>query len=144
MEWSRFVDAAQSNGWYAFLGTADRAGRPHVSVVAPGFAAEGSIWFATRASSKKGRNLSANPEVGLHWPLQEGGLGEVAAWGVAKVWSSAADRRRLWNSAILPYDPSGFFQTPDNPDLVFVEVELARGRLLGPGFVREVWNRPVR
>lgn len=140
MEWSRFAQAAASNGWYAFLGTADQAGRPHVSVVAPGFGGEGSIWFATRASSKKGRNLSVNSEVGLHWPLRADGPGELAAWGTAWLFTGEDDRHRLWGSGILPYDLAEFFRSPDNPDLAFVEVEVERARLLGPGFVREVWT----
>ena len=37
MDWSSFVQAASATNWFAYLGTADDSGRPHVSVVAPGF-----------------------------------------------------------------------------------------------------------
>ncbi len=104
-------------------------GRPHVAVVAPGFR-EGAVWFATRASSKKCRNLRENAEVAFHWPVGNAEApGELAAWGTATVHDALPARRRIWAAGILPYDLASFFGEPDNPDLVFVEVLVRRARL---------------
>ncbi len=132
MDWTGFVEAATATNWLAYLGTADGSGRPHVSVVAPGFS-EGSVWFATRPGSKKLRNIGENPHVGFHWPVGGAGPGELAAWGRAVV-HSADERDRIWNAGIFTYDLAQFFGSPDNPDLAFVEVAIDRARLLGPDF----------
>lgn len=143
MEWQAFVDAAQATSWVTYLGTVDARGRPHVSVVAPGFT-DGSIWFATRQSSRKFRNLTEDPTAAFHWPVGGEGPGELIAQGKAQLFTSADDRRRLWDSGVLSYDPVGFWGTPDNEDLAFVQVEVASARLLGPDFVPDRWIRPTR
>ena len=33
------------------------------------------------------------------------------------------EKRRIWGSGLLPYDPSQFFGTPENPDLVLLKVQ---------------------
>jgi len=140
MDWDRFTESARQISWIAYLGTADLAGRPHVAPVSPGFT-HGAIWFATRASSKKWRNLTANPEVAFHWPVGgASGPGELAAWGTAIPHVGDDERHRIWDAGILPYDLSGFFQSPDNPDVVFAEVVVGRARLLGPDHVPDVWT----
>lgn len=129
MGWDEIVDAAQRSGWTTYVGTVDRRGRPHVAVVAPGFR-EGTVWFATRASSKKCRNLRENAEVAFHWPVgNPEAPGELAAWGRAVVHDSDESRRRIWDSGVMPYDLTAFFGEADNPDLVFVEVAVRRARL---------------
>ena len=132
MEWSGFVQAASATNWVAYLGTADRSGRPHVSVVAPGFS-QGSGWFATRPASKKLRNIRENHHVGFHWPVGGQGPGELAAWGTAVI-HSTDEHDRIWNAGIFTYDLAQFFESPDNPDLAFVEVAIDRARLMGPDF----------
>lgn len=144
MEWDEFVRAAAATSWVTYLGTISSDGSPHVSVVAPGFT-EGSLWFGTRQASKKFRNLAANPAASFHWPVGNAEApGELIADGVARLFTSAEDRSRLWESGILPYDMSGFFGSPDNPNLAFVEVEIASARLLGPDFVARRWLRSDR
>lgn len=129
MPWVDVVDAATASGWTTYVGTADGAGRPHVAVVAPGFT-EGRVWFATRAWSKKCRNLRENTAVAFHWPVGAAGApGELAAWGTATIHDADDERRRLWDAGILPYDLAAFFGDPGNPELVFVEVILERARL---------------
>ncbi|HSJ27688.1 MAG TPA: pyridoxamine 5'-phosphate oxidase family protein [Acidimicrobiia bacterium] len=144
LDWDTFVSAAAASSWVTYLGTVDSAGRPHVSVVAPGFTA-GSVWFATRIGSKKYRNLRADPAAAFHWPVGNAAApGEVIARGSALLYDSAEDRLRLWNSAVLPYDMSGSFGSPDNPDFGFVEVRVDEARLLGPDFVARRWLRSDR
>lgn len=129
MEWDEVVDAAQRSGWTSYLGTVDAQARPHVAVVAPGFS-DGTVWFATRASSKKARNLRHSTEVAFHWPVgSTEAPGELAAWGTATVHDSDEAKRRVWTSGVMPYDLAGFFGEPGNPDLVFVEVAVRRARL---------------
>lgn len=140
VRWDEFVDAAQAISWTVNLGTADVAGVPHVSVVATGFT-EGSLWFATNRTSKKIRNLRANPSVAFHWPLGGGGPGELVARGSAVIHDSEEDRRRLWAAGIMPYDLGAFFGSPDNESMVFVEVLVESARLLGPDFVADRWVR---
>ena len=142
MQWSEVVDFAQRAGWTTFIGTADAQGAPHVAIVAPGFT-DGTVWFATRASSRKYRNLRENPRVAFHWPIDKPNEapGELAAWGDATILHDSRDaRERVWNAQILPYDLGGFWGSPDNPDLVFVEAPLRRALLRGPDLVARVWN----
>lgn len=139
MQWSEVVDAATRSGWTTYIGTADAHARPHVAVVAPGFT-EGTVWFATRASSRKCRNLRENAEVAFHWPVgNTAAPGELAAWGIATIHDTPDARSRLWNAGILPYNLADFFGDPDNPDLVFVEVALRRARLQ-TRHAAEVWT----
>lgn len=136
--WERVVDAAQRSGWTAYVGTVDADGRPHVAVVAPGFSAA-TVWFATRASSKKARNLRACPEVAFHWPVgSTEAPGELAAWGTAGLHDSDGARRRIWSSGVMPYDLASFWGTPDDPELLFVEVAVRRARLQTQ-HAAEVW-----
>ncbi len=140
MDWSEFVEAATAISWITYLATADSDGLPHVAPVAPGFQ-EGTIWFVTRRSSKKARNLAVNPEVAFHWPVGGGtGPGELAARGRATVLGDAGDRARLWTAGVVPYDLSSFFGSPDDPDVVFVSTAVRRARLLGPDFRPRVWT----
>lgn len=131
--WDSLVEAAESTGWITYLATAEASGQPHVSPVAPGFT-DGSVWFATRISSKKHRNLLENPSVGFHWPVGSGGVGELAAWGTAQSFGSSEDRSRIWESETFGYDLAQFFGSADNEDLAFVEATIHRARLLGADF----------
>ena len=142
MDWEDVAAAGAAIGFVTYVGTRDATGARHVAAVSPGFGEDGTLWFATRASSKKARNLWSDPRVAFHWPVTTGtGPGELVANGTATIHEGEAERHRLWAAGVLPYDLSGFFGTPDNPDLVFVEVVVERARLLGPDFVPQVWER---
>ena len=144
MDWERFVEAAKASSWVTYLGTIDSDGCPHVSVVAPGFS-QGSVWFGTRRRSKKFRNLLANSAASFHWPVgNHDAPGEVIARGVATLFETAEDRKRLWEADVLGYDMSGAFGSPDNEDLAFVEVKVGVARLLRADFVAERWVRSDR
>ena len=141
VKWEEFAAAAVATSWVTYLGTIDGSGRPHVSVVAPGFT-PGSVWFATRRSSKKYENLASRPAASFHWPVgNHEAPGELIARGMAELFTSEADRARVWEAGVLAYDLSGFWGSPANPDLVFVEVEVDHARLLGPDFVSRRWRR---
>lgn len=139
LTWREVADAAEAISWITYVATVGRDGRPHVAVVAPGLSEEARIWFATRRDTQKHRNLVANGEVALHWPVTTGaGPGELFARGVARLHDSDAARRRLWN-AVVPYDMARFWGSPDNPDLILAEVRATRATLTGPEFTRRVW-----
>lgn len=126
--------------WLAYLGTASATGRPHVAPVSPGFT-EDTIWFATRTGSRKSRNLVENPRASFRWPVGgTGGPGELFAEGSARLYTSEAERRRLWTGANLPYDPANFFGSPDTPDLAFVETSVTSASILGPNFQRSFYR----
>jgi len=138
MIWDEFVQAARDINWITYLGTAGSDGRPHVAPVSLGFTA-GTIWFASYGSSRKVKNIRQNPNVAFHWPVGSGGPGELFARGTASVHGSEEARRRLWVELEMPYDLSMFFQSSDNPDLVFVETIVSHASLLGPDFKRNIW-----
>lgn len=140
LTWKEVADAAEAISWVTNIATVGRDGRPHVAVVAPGLAEEGRIWFATRRDTQKHRNLVGNGEVAFHWPVTTGsGPGELFARGVARLHDTDEARHRLWNR-VLPYDMTNFWGTPDNQALIMVEAKATRVSLLGPEFVRRVWN----
>ena len=140
MIWDEFVDGARAVSWVAYVGTADGSGVPHVAAVAPGFT-EGTIWFVTRIASYKYQNLLQNPRVAFHWPVATGsGPGELFARGHAQLHSDEVSRRRLWTEANLPFDPTQFFGSPDNPDFGFVETTVTSASILGPDFNRSTYR----
>ena len=136
MEWSAFVEAAKSTGWVTYLATADQAGNPHSSVIAPGFS-DGIIWFGTRVRSKKYRNLLVNPAVGFHWSVTSGGAGEVSASGRAVLHQSTEQRRAIWESGVFEYDLDGFFGSPDNEEMAFAECTITSALLVGPDHISQ-------
>lgn len=142
MEWSAFVEAAKSTGWVTYLATADAAGTPHSSVVAPGFS-EGVVWFGTRVASKKYRNLLVNPAVAFHWSVTDGGAGEVSASGIAVAHQTTAQRRAIWDMGVFDYDLDGFFGSPENEEMAFAECTITSARLVGPDHITQRY-RPSR
>lgn len=140
LSWAEVAQAAADISWVTFVATTYPDGLPHVAVVAPGLEREGKVWFATRRDSTKHRNLVSRPGVALHWPVATGaGPGELFGRGEARVHDSVGARAKFWNR-VVPYDMSGFFGSPDNPDLVFVEVSMSYVSLIGPDFTRRIWR----
>lgn len=139
MDWETFASAARAVSGEAYVATS-RDGQPHVAAVYPGYT-DGTIWFATRASSGKFRNLLVNPMAAFHWAIGTGtGPGELFARGTATLHTDLDDRVRLWSAGILPYDPEHFFGSADNPDLAFVETTVTSASILGPDFSRTFYR----
>ncbi len=140
MTWDEFVQGARAISWLVYVGTSQTNGRPHVAPVAPGFT-DNTIWFATRTGSRKFRNLSENPLAAFHWPVGgTEGPGELFARGTASLYTALEDRQRLWSAGVLPYDPAGFFGSPETPDLAFVETSVEHASILGPDFQRRTYR----
>lgn len=125
--------AAQLTG-LANVATASADGAPHVAVVAP--VLEGDVlWIFTLRSSRKARNMAANPRISLMW--RPGA--EIYLTADAELVDEADDKARLWARADLPFDPAGFFGTPGNPAFVLVRVTPRRAVVMGPSG-RSVWS----
>jgi len=120
------------------VATADSGGAPHISKVAA--AVDGAtIWIATMRTSGKARNVAANPRVALMWDSGS----EAYVWGDAELVDDIEEKRRIWDSGLLPYDPAMFFGTVDNPLLVLLRVTPTRATVLtmGPdGGTRGTWS----
>ena len=118
----------------AHVATVGADGEPHAAKV--GFGIEGEhLWFATFASSGKGANLRANPHICV---MFEGNQAESHVWGEVELVDDVETKTRIWESGMLPYDPAGFFGSPDNPRLVMGRVTPTRALVramteTGPG-----------
>ena len=124
--------AAQLTG-LAHVATASADGAPHVAVVAPVLESD-VLWIFTMRSSRKARNLAANPRMSLMWRPGS----EIYLTADAELVDAADDKARLWARTDLPFNPAGFFGSPDNPDFVLVRVTPRRAVVLGPSG-RTVW-----
>lgn len=127
-------DVAPQLSGLANMATASATGVPHVAIVAPVLDGP-ALWIFTRRSSHKARNLAANPGIALMW--RPGA--EIYLQGVADLVDDPADKARLWSRTDLPFDPAGFFGSPDHPDFVLIRVRPHRAVVLGPAG-RAVWR----
>jgi general stress protein 26 len=68
---------------------------------------------------------------------------EAYVYGTAAIVSDVAEKQRLWARTDLPFDPSGFFGSADNPDHVLVKVSPTRATVMadnGNGISRHSWH----
>jgi general stress protein 26 len=137
MNWT---DVTEHLTGLAHLATVTPGGRPHVAI-AGAVVDGGLLWFGTRASSGKARNIAVNPEVAMMWSP----AAEVYVQGVAELVDNVPEKRRMWNSGIFPYDLAMFFGSPENEDFVFVRVRPQSATVLtqsDSGIVRRRWVAP--
>lgn len=114
MQWNEV--AAHLTG-FCHIATTGSDGHPNVAVVSP--ACEGDvIWVLTTAASRKARNLTENPRISMMW--QPGP--EVYVQGTVQLLTDLEEKRRIWNSGMLSYDPAMFFGTVENPEMLLVKV----------------------
>lgn len=106
-----------------------------------GFADDERLWTATYASSQKGKNLKPGGPVALHWPEQADRLVFVRA--TARPVTDADEVRRRWDERVLPYDQEAFYGSPENPELLFVELTPTRASIGGadPAVAPRIWRR---
>lgn len=122
---------------FAYLATVDAEGRPHASKVAP--AVDGDwLWIATRASSRKARNIAATGRAALMWEPRA----EVYVDADAELVDDLATRERIWQSGLFPFPLESFFGSPDHPDFVLARLAPTRALVLSmsdDGIRRDVW-----
>jgi PPOX class probable F420-dependent enzyme len=102
-------------GLYAHLATIDPAGNPHVSPIHPAWEGD-TLWFFTRTTNIKCRNITHHPAVALHWQVTEAGDG-LALWGTAEIHIDPETKHRLWHG-VFDYNlnnpsPGGPNASPD-------------------------------
>ena len=138
MDWDELAGLL-TDGGLAHIATASADGRPHVAVVAP-FVEGDRLWIFTMRGSGKAKNLAENPRIALMWRSGS----EIYVRAEAGLVDDPAEKARLWQSDLLPFDPVGFFGTPDNPDLLLVRVTPQSATVLGMGPTgpsRRTWRR---
>jgi general stress protein 26 len=114
MEWA---EVAENIDGVASLATSTADGRPHSAAVSAAVDGE-RLFFAIGTTSAMARRITENPRVALMWRP----AAEVYVRGTATVVDDHAERRRIWDSGLLPYDPAGFWTSVDNPEWLLVEV----------------------
>ncbi len=120
---------ASAHSPWAYLATVGADTKPDVVPVHPCW--EGDIlWVMLGADSVKARNVSANPNVALHWQVTEAGDG-VELWGTAELFTDVETKRRLW-TGVFDYDLNLFAPGgPDgSPNTAFLAVTPERGLIL--------------
>ena len=86
------AEAAGLSPW-ARLATVGADGKPDVVPVHPAWEGD-ALWLMVGADSEKVRNISANPNVALHWQVTEAGDG-LEVWGAGSFHEDADTKRRL-------------------------------------------------
>lgn len=134
------TEAARLSMW-AHLATVGADNKPDVVPVVLGWEGD-TLWVSTGADSVKVRNITANPNVALHWQVNESGDG-VELWGTATVHTDIDTKRRLW-TGVLPYNLDDFVQGgPESPEAAFVAITPERALVLKQyGMAgRDTWQR---
>jgi general stress protein 26 len=136
LEWS---EVAEHLTGFAHVATVRPDGVPHVSKVAP--ALEGDVlWIATRASSRKARNVAAGSRVAVMFEPQA----EVYVDADAELVDDAATKQRIWMSGLFPFPLDSFFGSVDNPDFVLVRLRPRSAIVMRhgvDGIGRDTWER---
>jgi PPOX class probable F420-dependent enzyme len=98
------AETTRLSNW-AHLATVGADGNPDVVPVWPAWQ-DDTVWIFSHASSVKVRNLAANPNVAMHWQVDDSGDG-VEIWGTASVHSDVDTKRRLW-TGVFTYNLDDF------------------------------------
>lgn len=134
------AETARLSNW-AHLATVGADGNPDVVPVWPAWQ-DDTLWIFTHTPTVKVRNLASNPNVALHWQVDESGDG-VELWGTATVDTDLDTKRRLWTGVFTynleDFAPGGL----ESPDNCFVAVRPERALALKQyGMAgRDTWKR---
>jgi hypothetical protein len=97
------------------------------------------LTMATHRRTQKARNLTANGQVALHWPL--GNHPQVFMRATARVLADPDEVAVRWSAGGFPYDLASFFGSPDNPELLFAVLSPTRASVQRAfGQRPEVWR----
>jgi PPOX class probable F420-dependent enzyme len=126
---------------FAHLATVGPDGNPDVVPVWPAWQ-DDTLWIFTGTGSVKVRNIASNPNVALHWQVDESGDG-VEVWGTATIHTDIETKRRLWEGVFTYnldlFSPGG----PESPGGCFVAIRPERALALKQyGMAgRDTWRR---
>jgi general stress protein 26 len=114
---------------WAHLASVGADNKPDVVPVHPSWDGE-VCWVMLGAGSVKARNVTANPNVAMHWQVTENGDG-VEIWGTAELFTDLDTKRRLW-TGVFDYDLNAFAPGgPENsPDTAFLAITPERALIL--------------
>jgi PPOX class probable F420-dependent enzyme len=135
------AETVRLSNW-AHIATVGADGNPDVVPVWPAWK-DDTLWIFSHTGSVKVRNIAANPNVALHWQVDESGDG-VELWGTATVDTDVETKRGLW-TGVFGYNLDDF--APDgleSPDNCFIAVRPERVLALKQyGMAgRDTWRRP--
>ena len=117
------TETTRLSNW-AHVATVGADGKPDVVPVWPAWH-EDILWVFTHAGSVKVRNIGANPNVALHWQVDESGDG-VEVWGTATLHTDPETKRKLWNG-VFTYNLDDFApEGMESPENCFVAVHPER------------------
>ena len=134
------VAEAARLGMWCHVATVTPEGEPHVVPVHPAWF-EGKVYALVGPTSRKMRNIAANPAVCLHWQVGEDtGFDSLIVWGTGVAVDDLARKERLWDG-VFDYDLAAF--EPGGPAAAgFLEVTPSKAvvlRQFGMGG-REEWR----
>lgn len=114
---------------WAHMATVGADNRPDVVPVHPCWE-DDTCWVMTFNGSVKAKNIAANPDVAMHWQVDEKGDG-VELWGTVEVFDDVETKKRLWDD-VFDYDLSAFAPGgPENsPEVAFLAVEPNRAIII--------------
>ena len=126
------AETVRLSNW-AHIATVGADGNPDVVPVWPAWQ-DDTLWIFTGIDSVKVRNIASNPNVALHWQVDESGDG-VEVWGTATVTTDLETKRRLW-TGVFTYNLDDRYETMCDPrlngrqsiDLAFQVAELLHRR----------------
>ncbi len=117
---------------WAHLATVRPSGTPDVVPVQPAWLDDG-LWVFATVDSIKTRNIAENPNVALHWQVDESFDG-VEIWGRGTIHADGPTRSRLW-TGVFGFDLNDY--APDGPDAsvghVFIEIRPTKALYLVRG-----------
>jgi PPOX class probable F420-dependent enzyme len=134
------AESARQSAW-AHIATVGADGKPDVVPVMPAWDGD-TVWIFIHADSVKARNVAANPDVAMHWQVDESGDG-VEVWGTATLHTDIETKRRLWNG-VFPYNLDDFApEGIEGPNLAFLAIAPERALVLKQyGMAgRDTWQR---
>ena len=135
IEWT---DVASYLTGFAHLATVCPNGDPHVAKVAPAVE-DDVIWIATRASSRKARNVAAHPRAALMFEP----AAEAYVRADVELVDDLAERDRIWHAGLFPFPLEGFFGSYDHPDFVLLHLRPTSAIVMAQGdsgLVRLTWR----
>ncbi len=135
------AETARLSNW-AHIATVGRDGNPDVVPIWPAWQ-DDTVWISTGTNSVKVRNIAHNPNVALHWQVDESGDG-VEVWGTASVHTDIDTKRRLW-TGVFSYNLNDFVPDgPESPEACFVAIRPQRALALKQyGMAgRDTWQAP--
>jgi PPOX class probable F420-dependent enzyme len=134
------AETTRLSNW-AHLATVGADGNPDVVPIWPAWH-DDQVWIFSEVSSVKARNLAANPNVAMHWQVDESGDG-VEVWGTATVHTDEDTKRRLW-TGVFTYNLDDFApEGIESAGICFIAVQPERALALKQyGMAgRDTWRR---